>query len=38
VTVQEAAIAAEFSTLDSQEQRQLIALLRKVERRLADRT
>jgi DNA-binding MarR family transcriptional regulator len=38
VTAQEAAIAAEFSVLDQQEQRQLIALLRKVERRLTDRT
>jgi DNA-binding MarR family transcriptional regulator len=38
VTAQEEAIAAEFSVLDQQEQRQLIALLRRVERRLADRT
>ena len=38
VTAQEEAIAAEFSVLDQQEQRQLTALLRRVERRLADRT
>ena len=38
VDAQEAAIAAEFAVLDPAEQRQLIALLRKVEHNLPERT
>jgi len=38
VTAQEVAIAEDFAVLDPDEQRQLVTLLRKVERRLADRS
>jgi DNA-binding MarR family transcriptional regulator len=38
VTAQEAAIAEDFAVLDPDERRQLVTLLRKVERRLADRS